>query len=340
MRVDRGKVRPPEIGRYWINSHPLSLRQLRGKVVLIDFWDYTCLNCVRTLPYVQQWWERYRDKGLVVIGIHTPEFTFAQYESNVNRGVQEFGLTYPIVVDNELELWKAFANRYWPSKYLIDKDGYLVYAHFGEGMYQETEATIQELLREIDPKVELPPLMEPIRAEEQPGAVCYQPTSELYLGFRRGRIGNDGGFSEGEVTEYVAPDNLQEGLFYASGRWASTAEYFGTESSDCRILLKYSAAGVNLVLAARQDAHGEVEILQDGKPLSLEAKTEDTILHDGRSFVRVDRARMYRLVDNHSFGTHTLELKFSNPGIAAFAFTFTSCVEGPDAVAESRAVRS
>src|SRR5689334_1398138 len=113
MKVERGKVRPPEIGRYWINSHPLSLRQLRGKVVLIDFWDYTCVNCVRTLPYVQEWWNRYKDKGLVVIGVHTPEFTFAQYESNVNRGVQEFGLTYPIVVDNDFELWKAFANRYW-----------------------------------------------------------------------------------------------------------------------------------------------------------------------------------------------------------------------------------
>ena len=135
MRVEKGKVRAPEIGRVWLNSTPLSFRQLRGRVVLVDFWDYTCVNCIRTLPYVQAWHERYRDKGLTVIGVHTPEFTFAQYESNVERGIREFGLTYPIVIDSNREIWKAFANRYWPTKYLLDKDGYLRWGHFGEGGY-------------------------------------------------------------------------------------------------------------------------------------------------------------------------------------------------------------
>ena len=127
MKVEKGKVRAPEIGRLWYNSPPLSFRQLRGRAVLVDFWDYTCVNCIRTLPYVQGWHERYGNKGLTVIGVHTPEFTFAQYESNVERGIREFGLTYPIVVDSDREIWKAFANRYWPSKYLLDKDGYLRY---------------------------------------------------------------------------------------------------------------------------------------------------------------------------------------------------------------------
>jgi thiol-disulfide isomerase/thioredoxin len=331
MKVDRGKVRPPEIGRYWINSHPLSFRQLRGKAILVDFWDYTCVNCVRTLPYVQGWWERYKDKGLVVIGIHTPEFTFARYESNVERGVREFGLTYPIVVDSDFELWKAFANRYWPSKYLIDKEGYLVYAHFGEGHYDETELAIQDALREIDPKVELPALMQPIRAEDKPGAVCYQPTAELYLGYRRGRIGNAGGFKEDLTTEYVFEDDPEEGPFYAVGTWASTAEYLGSEGDDCKVLLKFSAAGVNLVLASKPETIGEVEILQDGNALTVAQKTKDTFFRDGRSFVKVDKARMYSLVDNHDFGTHTLELRLQ-PGIAAFAFTFTSCVSGERAV--------
>ena len=152
MRVEKGKVRAPEIGRVWLNSSPLSFRQLRGRAVLVDFWDYTCVNCIRTLPYVQAWHERYRDKGLTVIGVHTPEFTFAQYESNVERGIREFGLTYPIVIDSDREIWKAFANRYWPTKYLLDKDGYLRCGHFGEGGYGECEQMIQELLREIDPK--------------------------------------------------------------------------------------------------------------------------------------------------------------------------------------------
>src|SRR5438874_7721634 len=161
MKIDQGKVRAPEIGRIWLNSPPLSLRQLRGKAVLIDFWDYTCVNCIRTLPYLKAWHERYAAKGLVIIGIHTPEFTFAQYESNVERGVREFGLTYPIVIDTNYELWKAFANKYWPAKYLIDKEGYISGAHFGEGAYAETEQIIQELLREIDPSVALPDIMEP-----------------------------------------------------------------------------------------------------------------------------------------------------------------------------------
>jgi thiol-disulfide isomerase/thioredoxin len=325
MKVDRGKVRPPEIGRYWINSHPLSFRHLRGKAILVDFWDYTCVNCVRTLPYVQAWWERYKDKGLVVIGIHTPEFTFARYESNVERGAREFGLTYPIVVDSDFELWKAFANRYWPSKYLIDREGYLVYAHFGEGHYEETESAIQDALREIDPKVELPPLMQPVREEDKPGAVCYQPTAELYLGYRRGRIGNAGGFKEDLTTDYVFDDDPEEGPFYATGKWASTAEYLGSEGSDCKVLLKFSAAAVNLVLASKPESVGEVEILQDGKPLTEAQKTADTVFRGGHTFVRIDRARMYSLVDNHDFGTHTLELRFK-PGVAAFAFTFTSCV--------------
>ena len=213
MRVEKGKVRAPEIGRLWLNSPPLSFRQLRGRVVLVDFWDYTCVNCIRTLPYVQAWHERYVGKGLTVIGVHTPEFTFAQYESNVERGVREFGLTYPIVVDNDREIWKAFANRYWPTKYLLDKDGYLRYAHFGEGAYRETEEVIRELLLEANSTLAFPPLMEPVRAEDREGAVCYRPSPELYLGHARGRIGNEGGFKEDSIAEYSLPEDVAGKLF-------------------------------------------------------------------------------------------------------------------------------
>jgi len=163
VRVEKGQVRAPEIGRVWLNSPPLSFRQLRGRVVLVDFWDYTCLNCIRTLPYVQAWHERYREKKLTVIGVHTPEFTFAQYESNVERGIREFGITYPVVVDSNREIWKAFANRYWPTKYLLDKDGYLRYGHVGEGGYGECEQVIQELIHEVDPCIALSEIMEPLR---------------------------------------------------------------------------------------------------------------------------------------------------------------------------------
>ena len=332
MRVEKGKVRAPEIGRVWLNSTPLSFRQLRGRVVLVDFWDYTCVNCIRTLPYVQAWHERYRAKGLTVIGVHTPEFTFAQYESNVERGVREFGLTYPIVIDTNREIWKAFANRYWPTKYLLDKDGYLRYGRFGEGGYAECEQAIQELLREIDPKIELPPLMEPVREEDHVGAVCFRPSGELYLGNRRGRLGNEGGFKEDQIADYAYSGKLEENFVYATGRWASTAEYFeAAENGPHTLRLKFEASAVNLVMASPHAPSSEVSILQDGKPLSRAQSTRDTRFRsrpDGteESYVVVDSARMYFLADNHEFGEHELELRCSS-GVAAFAFTFTSCVD-------------
>ena len=340
MRVDKGKVRAPEIGRVWFNSAPLSFRQLRGRAVLVDFWDYTCVNCIRTLPYVQAWHERYRDKGLTVIGVHTPEFTFAQYESNVERGIREFGLTYPIVIDSDREIWKAFANRYWPTKYLLDQDGYLRYGHFGEGAYAECEQVIQELLREINPAVVLPSIMDPVREEDQQGAVCYRATGELYLGHRRGRIGNEGGFKEDQIAEYSYLGTLQENYFYAHGRWASTAEYMeAVETGIHTLQLHYEASGVNLVMASPRGTSSEVVILQDGKPLSRDQRTRDTRFRPGangadESFVLVDSARMYFLVDNRDFGAHTLELRCS-PGTAVFAFTFTSCVDPVASVLET-----
>ena len=331
MRVEKGKVRAPEIGRVWLNSAALSFRQLRGRAVLVDFWDYTCVNCIRTLPYVKAWHERYRDKGLTVIGVHTPEFTFAQYESNVERGISQLGLTYPIVIDSDREIWKAFANRYWPTKYLLDKDGYLRYGHFGEGGYGECEQVIQELLREIDPAIELPPLMEPVRQEDSAGAVCYRATGELYLGHRRGRIGNEGGFKEDQIADYAFFGQGETNFFYATGRWASTAEYFeAVEDGSHTLRLRYEASAVNLVMACPHAASAEVVILEDGKPLTHRQTTPDTRFRSNRgqeeSYLVVDSPRLYFLVDNHEFGAHELELRCS-PGVAAFAFTFTSCVD-------------
>ena len=339
MKIEKNTVRAPEIGRLWFNSPPLSMRQLRGRVVLVDFWDYTCVNCIRTLPYIKEWHNRYTDKGLTVIGVHSPEFLFARYESNVERGIEEFGLTYPIVVDSNMELWQAFANRYWPSKYLIDANGYLRYAHFGEGAYQETEGNIQELLHEIHPDVMLPPVLEPLRDTDRLGAVCYQPSPELYLGHRRGRIGNAGEFVEDQPADYSHSGELREGFFYASGRWTATGDHLESAievSSDpaseaageeARVTIQYSAAAVNLVMASFNPQPREVEVLQDGKPLAAAIATPDIQFRHGRSYIHVIRPRMYSIVDNKSFGTHTLKLITREPEVALFAFTFTSCVD-------------
>jgi thiol-disulfide isomerase/thioredoxin len=331
MRVEKGKVRAPEIGRIWLNSPPLSFRQLRGRVVLVDFWDYTCVNCIRTLPYVQAWHERYGNRGLTVIGVHTPEFTFAQNESNVERGVRQFGLTYPIVIDSNYEIWKAFANRCWPTKYLLDKEGYLRFAHFGEGAYAECEEAIQELLREVDAGIALPPVMAPLRDEDRSGAACFKASPELYLGHRRGRIGNPGGFREDQVSEYLFAGDLEENLFYARGDWASTAEYLeSVGETEHSLVLKYSAAAVNLVMASPRGAASEVVIRQDGKPLTRTQATPDTRFRvangEEQSYISVQQPRMYALVDNGEFGEHQLELTCGG-GLAAFAFTFTSCVD-------------
>lgn len=336
MKVDKGKVRAPEIGRVWLNSPPLSFHHLRGRVVLVDFWDYTCVNCIRTLPYLQSWHERYGAKGLTVIGVHTPEFTFAQYESNLERGIREFGLTYPIVIDNDFELWKAFANKCWPTKYLIDGEGYLRWVHFGEGAYIECEETIQELLLEIEPGISLPPPMEPIRAEDRAGAVCYRPSPELYLGHRRGRIGNESGFKEDQIADYTFSGKPEEGFFYAKGKWASTAEYMeSVELPENSLLLRYEASSVNLVMASPRGPACDVVIQQDGRPVRTVSATIDTrFLESGESFIRVQEPRMYRLVDDPGFGFHELEL-VCPPGLAAFAFTFTSCVD-PERIAASK----
>ncbi|MBZ5522329.1 MAG: redoxin domain-containing protein [Acidobacteriia bacterium] len=328
MKVDKGTVRAPEIGRIWFNSPPLAMRQLRGRVVLVDFWDYTCVNCIRTLPYIKAWHDRYKDLGLTVIGVHTPEFLFARYESNVERGIEEFGLTYPVVVDSNMELWEAFANRYWPTKYLIDGEGYLRYAHFGEGKYQETEETIQELLREITPQAALPPIMEPVRDTDRPGAVCYRPSQELYLGHQRGRIGNAGGFVEDQAADYSHSGDMQDGFFYAQGRWAATGDHLESSGDqEARVAIRYSAAGVNLVMASFNREPREVEILQDGRPLTAAIAAPDIRFRNGRSYLQIARPRMYALVENHSFGTHTLELVTRQPELALFAFTFTSCID-------------
>jgi hypothetical protein len=219
----------------------------------------------------------------------------------------------------------------------LDKDGYLRFAHTGEGAYRECEEVIQELLREIDPDVLLPEFLAPVRGEDVLGAICYPPTPELYLGHRRGRIGNAGGFKEDQVAEYEFAGQLEENCFYASGTWASTAEYFESAGEGAHhLILRYSASAVNLVMASPRGPSCEVIIRQDGRPLTHEQATTDTQFHtisgQQESLILVQQPRMHFLVDNHEFGEHMLEL-ICPKGLAAFAFTFSSCIEnGPSSI--------
>lgn len=338
---------PPFAPGEWLNvDAPLTREALRGSVVLVDFWDYTCVNCIRTLPYLKTWHERYADAGLVIIGVHAPEFNFARGRKVIEEAITHFGLPYPVLLDNDYATWDHFANRAWPTKYLIDTQGYIRYTRRGEGGYQTTERAIQTLLRTRDPHVELPTLLPPLRPEDAEGAVCYKPTPELYAGYQRGALGNREGYAPNNPLAYRLPLGFDrvENAFYAEGLWRAEAEAFTFVGQQAgRIMLPYSAAGVNAVLGPSSDPveimldlrptdrEPIVEIWQDDAPLSPQVAGADvTFDEEGRSVVCVDRARMFELVSNSTFETHELELLFKAHGLALFSFTFTSCVN-PDA---------
>ena len=340
-------VRMPELAAgVWLNGErPLTRHQLRGQVVLVDFWDYACVNCIRTLPYLQAWQQRYEAKGLTILGIHTPEFKFAQLQQQVEAAMVEHGLTYPVLLDNEYENWSRFAAKVWPTKILIDPDGYIRYQRQGEGYYQETELAIQTLLRQRDSQVVLPDLLPPLRLEDSSGAVCYRPTAEIYAGYQGGGLfggglGNPEGYVPHNPMFYALPEKRPMGQFYVEGVWRAWPEamaYAGQEGG--RILLPYSGATANVVLAPSADsvelmldlrpseADPLVIVQQDGRFLKPNnAGTDIEFTEDGSSFVRVTRARMVQLVRNSAFESHELSLTFQAMGLAVYTFTFTSCL--------------
>ena len=252
---------PPFDGGEWIQQGPIDLKGLRGKaVVLVDFWDFTCVNCIRTLPYVVGWHRRYAANGLQVVGVHAPEFTFARDHNNVVSAISQFGLEYPVVIDNDYKIWRAYSNRFWPAKYLIDTQGRLRYYHFGEGLYQETEQQIQRLLGELNPALDFPPPLEPLRDTDRPGALCYRVTPEQYLGYARGQFGNPAGVTHDRATDYVDPGRHAEGATYLSGRWNVGHESATAAAPGATMEIRYTAMDVNLVLAPPVDRPVQLSI--------------------------------------------------------------------------------
>jgi len=330
MTQEETRIHAPDlVGGYWVNGEPLSIASLRGKAVLIDFWDYTCVNCIRTLPYVIEWHRRYSEHGLVVVGVHAPEFSFAKELDGVKKAIESFRIDYPVVMDNGYAIWQAYASRYWPAKYLVDKDGYIRYFHFGEGGYEETERAIQTLLRENLPEMQLPELMSPARDTDAPGAACYRVTPELYFGYQRGRIGNPSGYTPKEKTAYTDIGPHAEGFFYLSGEWTADEEHvmkpWGSESESA-VTIKYTAKEVNLVMNPLLGRAWSTYVLQDGAPIARGDAGEDVMFdQNDKAFVDVDAQRMYRLVNNQEIGSHELTLTTATPGLALYAYTFVSC---------------
>jgi cytochrome c biogenesis protein CcdA/thiol-disulfide isomerase/thioredoxin len=275
----------------WLNSEPLTIPGLRGRVVLIDFWTYSCINCLRTLPYIRAWDERYRDAGLTIVGVHSPEFAFERVESNVRENVRKLGVRYPVALDNDFVTWQSWHNQYWPAKYLIDKRGHVRYFHFGEGEYAETEAAIRTLLGADAPAASG-------LADESPHGLV---TPESYLGFER--LARNAGDSvvEDKPHAYAFPRGLSENELALGGVWTVQDER-AVAGLGAGLRLQYRARDVFLVLTGT----GTVEVLVDGK-------RERT--------VRVRGDRLYTLVDRPQIDDHLLELRFT-PGVAAYAFTF------------------
>lgn len=340
FHLEQQKVRAPEFASGhapgdWLNTErPLSLGGLRGQAVLIDIWDYTCINCLRTLPYVKSWHERYAPLGLMVIGLHTPEFTFGRERLQVELAVRELDVRYLVLLDNEFKTWHAYDNRFWPARYLIDHEGYIRYLSYGEGNYQEFERAIQTVLREIDANVTLPPLMPLLREEDQPEVALNRSTPELRTGLHRGALGNPEGYAGGVPILYRLPTKRINGAFYAAGAWQASDEYLAYKgTSEGIIRLPYEATEVNAVLSPHHDTverylHPEavaVEVWQDDEPLGDERRGAD-LSAEGR--LLVSRPRVYNLIRNPGFEQHELMLRVNTPGFALYAFSFVGGVRG------------
>ncbi|HEY8171765.1 MAG TPA: redoxin domain-containing protein [Dehalococcoidia bacterium] len=331
MQDEQGPVRAPEFPAnvQWLQGGPVRLGDLRGKPVLIDFWDYTCVNCLHTLPYVKEWHRRYGPLGLTVVGVHAPEFSFARDSGNVARAVREQGIEYPVLLDNEYATWQAYANRYWPAKYLVDGNGYLRYYHFGEGAYDETESAIQALLRESFAEILLPGLMEPVRAEDRPGAVCYRVSPELYLGYQRGLVGNVAGLTPDAPATYSDPGMHMDGHAYLAGDWLLSSEYLARPAGAgalSTLTVPYVAKEVNLVVhPPTYGGDAMISVMQDGAPIAADDAGPDVQAGGATSVMRIDTPRMYRVVNNREIGRHELTLSTTSDGVALYALTFGSC---------------
>ena len=281
----------------WVNSTPLNAEALRGKVVLVDVWEYTCVNWIRTSPYVKAWNRDYATLGLVVIGVHAPEFEFGKRAENIDRGIREHGLTYPIALDNDFATWRALGNDAWPAKYLFGAQGNLVKRWVGEGRYDEIEAEIRRLLVAAKPGTQLPAVSPEVTAFARTGEPSYAGiTNETYVGAER----------------------REPGTVTLEGDWQSGRQYLELRKGTGKIVLPFTAGEVNLVMQPGSSGKAAVTVLLDGKPVG-EARGAD-VGPDG--VARFDRSGMIRLVARGPRGKHVLTLMASDPGLRAFVFTF------------------
>jgi thiol-disulfide isomerase/thioredoxin len=287
----------------WLNSEPLTAEGLRGRVVLVDIWTYSCVNWLRTLPYVRAWAERYRDRGLVVVGVHCPEFGFEHDLENVRHATRQLDVDYPVVIDNDFAIWQSLANRYWPAVYLVDRDGRIRFHHFGEGHYEETERAIQQLLGIDEESVR-------VDAGGLAEAADWDTlrTGETYLGYGRG------------VGRVDSPSDLALNHWAVSGDWAIEEESAVLGAVDGSVTFRFHARDLNLVLAPpASGAPVSFTVLLDGQPPGDDHGLDANELGEGT----VEEPRMYQLVRRRgATAQRNFEITFHDPGVRAYVFTF------------------
>jgi len=288
-------------------------RIIQDNVVLYDFWTYSCINCIRTLPHITAWDEKYNENGLVIIGIHTPEFEFEKDKDNVMAAVKKFGINHPIVLDNNKEIWKSFENRYWPRKYIADNEGYIRFDHIGEGAYKETEIVIQELLQENKNQINTSHVVE---IEEYKHSALRTP--ELYFGYEfvsgRNQLGNIEGFQPNKIIDYRLPEETKQHYFYLDGQWENGKDGMKLISSSGKIVLNFHAKQLNIVAAGDT----ELEILLDGKVVETSISGNDV----ESSMVRILEPRLYNIIESQSSESHILTINVKKPNFEIFTFTF------------------
>jgi cytochrome c biogenesis protein CcdA/thiol-disulfide isomerase/thioredoxin len=305
----------------WINSPPLTREQLKGKVVVIDFWTYSCINCLRSIPYVRAWYRRYKDDGLVVIGVHAPEFAFERELANVRNAVADLGISYPVALDNRYVLWRALGNNYWPAHYFIDAQGRIRYHHFGEGGYDESERVIRQLLAEAGhpPSPEL--AGEPESSAEEMAASGQARSPETYIGYSRAdRFVSPGGQKHDGPKDYALPGQLALNQWALGGRWNVGPQSATALAPGAKIAFRFHARDLHLVLGPADDSKPvRFRVTIDGRAPG--ADTGSDVKPDGSGIVTDER--LYQLVRQHrEVSDRTFTIEFLDPGVRAFAFTF------------------
>jgi cytochrome c biogenesis protein CcdA/thiol-disulfide isomerase/thioredoxin len=305
----------------WINSPPLTREQLRGKVVVIDFWTYSCINCLRSIPYVRAWYDRYKDDGLVVIGVHAPEFAFERDFANVQKAVRDLGITYPVALDNDWHLWRALKNNYWPAHYFIDALGRVRYYHHGEGSYDESERVIRQLLTEAG----RPPSMRMAGAEANEAAEMAASgkvrSPETYIGYARADgFVSPGGQAKDQAKDYSIPSALELNQWALGGRWSIAPQAATAQSPGGRIAFRFHARDLHLVLGPAADGKPvRFRVTIDGHVPDADAGAD--IKPDGTGIVTDER--LYQLIRlKGEVADHDFVIEFVDPEVRAFAFTF------------------